>query len=129
MRTRLAMSVAFAVAATLMVAGGSPAAEAIHLRLEKSTPAADAVVAQSPAKIVLDFSEGFEMAVSKVTIKGVAGEVKLGKLARHEEDETIMWAAIEAPLDAGVYSVNWVTSSGDGHPVRGDFDFTVKAAR
>ena len=128
MRTRLVVSAVSAVAATLMVAGAAPATEAIHLWLDKSTPAADAVVAQSPERIVLDFSEGFEMAVSKVTIKGVAGDVKLGKLVRHKEDETIMWAPIETPLADGVYSVSWITSSGDGHPVRGNFDFTVKAA-
>ncbi len=129
MRTRLVVSAVLAVAATLMVIGVTPASEAIHLKLDKSTPAADAVVTQSPEKIVLEFSQSFELAVSKVTIKGAAGDATLGKLGRHEEDETIMWAPIEAPLADGVYSVNWVTSSGDGHPVRGDFDFTVEAAR
>jgi len=112
-----------------MVVGATVATGAIHLQLNKSTPAADAVLTESPEKIVLEFSESFEMAVSKVTIKGAGGDVTLGKLGRHEEDETIMWAPIETPLADGVYSVNWVTSSGDGHPVRGDFDFTVEAAR
>ncbi len=128
MRPRLVVSAVLAIAATLVVAGAAPAIEAIHLRLDKSTPAADAVVTKAPEKVVLDFSEGFEMAVSKVTLKGAAGDVTLGKLARHEEDETIMWAAIETPMADGVYSVSWITSSGDGHPVRGNFDFTVKAA-
>ena len=129
MRTRLVVFAVLAVAATLLVAGAAPATEAFHLYLDKSMPAADAVVTQSPEKIVLEFSESFEMAVSRVTIKGVAGDVTLGKLGRHEEDETIMWAPIETPLTDGVYSVNWVTSSADGHPVRGEFDFTVEAAR
>ena len=129
MRTRLVVSAVLAVAATLMVVGATPATGAIHLYLDKSAPAADAVVTQSPEKVVLEFSESFEMAVSKVTIKGDAGDVTLGKLERHKEEETIMWAPIETPLADGVYSVNWVTSSGDGHPVRGDFDFTVEAAR
>lgn len=129
MRTRLAVSAALAIIATLVVAGATPAIEAIHLKLDKSTPAAGAVVTKTPERIVLDFSQGFEMAVSKVTIQGTAGDVRLGKLVLHEEDESIMWAPIETPLSDGVYSVSWVTSSGDGHPVRGTFDFTVKAAR
>ena len=30
-------------------------------------------------------------------------------------------------LAAGTYTVSWKTSSKDGHPIKGDFTFTVKA--
>jgi methionine-rich copper-binding protein CopC len=37
--------------------------------------------------------------------------------------------AFEEPLHDGAYTVNWTTSSGDGHPVRGEFSFTVSTGR
>ena len=63
--------------------------------------------------------------VNDNTIEGA----ELGKVTRSEEDETILWTAIEEPLPNGNHTVSWVTSSSDGHPIRGEFTFTIGAAR
>ncbi len=67
--------------------------------------------------------------MSRITVKGAGGNVELSKPAVSEDDDSILWATFAKPLADGMYSVSWVTSSGDGHPVRGNFDFSVKAAR
>ena len=38
-----------------------------------------------------------------------------------------MSADVKQALAAGSYTVSWKTSSKDGHPIKGDFTFTVKA--
>jgi len=123
-----AMLVVF-VAATVLATSAAPAGAALHLKLDKSEPAAEQVLEASPEKIVLYFSQRPELAISRVTITGAEGEAKVGKVQRNEENETILWAAVEEPLAAGGYTVAWVTSSADLHPVRGEFTFTVQAAR
>jgi hypothetical protein len=117
------------LAAFALVSAAAPAGAAFHLKLDKSEPAAEQVLEASPEKIVLYFSQRPELAISRVTITGAEGEAKVGKVQRNEENETILWAAVEEPLAAGGYTVAWVTSSADLHPVRGEFTFTVQAAR
>ncbi len=128
MKKRAFLAVA-ALVGVVLVVGSTPAESVVHLQLDKSMPEADQVLTESPAKIVLEFSLKPELAVSRIAVKGDHGDAKLTDVARSEEDETILWAAFEEPLPDGDYAVNWVTSSGDGHPVRGEFSFTVRAGR
>jgi methionine-rich copper-binding protein CopC len=107
----------------------APAESILHLKLDSSTPQADQVVSESPDKIVLDFSQRPELPVSRIAVTGAQGAAELADVQRSEEDDTILWAAVEEPLADGAYTVNWVTSSGDGHPVRGEFSFTVTTGR
>lgn len=126
MKKGATLAVAALIAVVLFV-GSAPATSFVHLKLDKSIPEADQVLREAPDKIVLEFSLKPELSVSRITVKGDHGDAKLTDLARSEEDETILWAAFEAPLADGTYAVSWVTSSGDGHPVRGEFSFTVQA--
>ena len=128
MKMRSAVLSVVALAILALAASSAPAATAFHLKLDKSAPEADQVLDASPEKIVLEFSEMPELAVSRISLKGSAGDAKLSDVARNEEDETILWVAVEEPLADGVYTVNWTTSSGDGHPIRGEFSFTVNTA-
>jgi len=97
-----------------------------HLRLERSAPADEAVVDTSPEEIRLWFSQEPELAVSRIALQGPVGEVELGDVERDEEDATVLFASVPEPLSDGPYTVSWVTSSGDGHPVRGEFGFRVQ---
>lgn len=129
MPRRLVLVVVTVFAASLLMAGVAPAENILHLKLDKSAPEADQVVSEAPTKIVLEFSEAPELAISRIAVTGAHGDAKLTDVARSEEDETILWAAFEAPLTDGAYTVRWMTSSSDGHAVRGEFSFTVRAAR
>jgi methionine-rich copper-binding protein CopC len=56
-------------------------------------------------------------------------DVELSEVKRSEDDDSILWVGIPHPLADGAYTVSWATSSADGHPVRGEFAFTVAAGR
>lgn len=126
---RKSLSFAVIALAVLLYATTAPAAGVLHLQLDKSMPEADKTITESPEKIVLEFSQRPELAVSRVVLKTGDHEVKLGDVTRDESDETILWAAVEEELAAGAYTLNWTTASSDGHPVRGEFSFTLSADR
>ena len=128
MSNRALLRLAFAAAIALLAAGIAPASESLHLKLDKSLPAADQTLTESPAKIVLDFSQKPELAVSRLTVARGEIRAKLGELSHDAEDDSILYAIVEAELPDGTYRVNWLTSSGDGHPIRGEFSFTVAKA-
>lgn len=129
MKKRALLVVALILGLLLAYAFSAQSDGVFHLALDKSTPEADQVVSEAPDKIVLDFTERPELSVSRIVVKGAQDAVELGDIERSEEDETILMAAFEAPLADGAYTVSWVTSSADGHPVRGEFSFTVQTGR
>ena len=104
-----------------------------HLRLEKSSPAADTVLAASPAALELWFSEKVELGVTRIRLEGPdAKPVALGALkfdvrkpgATAEVPSVV--AAIPAALAEGPHVVRWSTASRDGHVVKGEIAFTVR---
>lgn len=129
MKKRLLVLAVLALGIVGFVAAPAPATNVLHLKLDKSTPEADQVVSTAPEKIVLDFSEKPELAVSRVSLKSGGREIELSDVKRSEEDESVLWAAVESPMSDGAYTVSWVTSSGDGHALRGEFSFTVATGR
>ena len=117
----------------LLVAGSAMAAApsgAMHTHLKKSLPSANDTV-PSPANLELWFSEKIELPFSRVTIKNLAGVAQpIGALKFSDASDT---AAVIVPVTSslapGEYTVGWSAAAQDGHPARGTFKFTVKAAR
>jgi methionine-rich copper-binding protein CopC len=95
-----------------------------HTKLEKSEPAAGAVVTAAPNQIQLWFNEKLDAAVSKIDLTSPSGKVDLGP-PRVMSDKALM-AGISGKLGDGTYTVAWQTAGDDGHLVKGDFTFTVK---
>ena len=112
----------------LIAAVTAPAAgSGLHLKLTKSAPAKDAEVASSPAEIHLWFSQATELSVSRIQVTADDGTVvALGEVETAPDNALV--AAVIEPLAAGTYEVAWRTSSGDGHPIRGTFNFAVAPA-
>lgn len=136
MKTRLALA-ALLSSVTLPAAiaapvPGSPSAESssLHLRLTKSEPAKDEVVAAPPV-IRLWFSQAPELAVTTVRVTGATGKSVALSAVRRAVAAGAAGAPVEADvtqaLAPGRYTVSWKTSSRDGHPIKGDFSFTVRA--
>jgi len=132
MRTSLPLRLSLATLAALVfvVAGAArPAPEGpFHTRLLRSAPAKDTVLASSPASVELWFSEKIELPASRVRLKNAAGqEIGLGDLTRDDRvaDSPVV-ARILTPLAAGAYQVDWSAASKDGHPVTGNFAFTIR---
>jgi len=124
-QNKLLLMFVVAILGTLFLVNLVAAEKILHLKLDSSIPKADETLKASPEKIVLEFSQRPELTVAKIDIQ----DGKLSKVMRGEEDETILWVAVEESLPAGNHIVKWVTSSSDGHPVRGEFSFTVSARR
>lgn len=112
------------VAAVVLVSVVSVAA---HMALSKSSPEADAVLDASPRLIQAWFTEEPDPAVSRLTLERAGTEIELGGLMIHD-DKSLM-ATVPSTLADGDYTVNWRSAGDDGHAVRGEFTFTVRANR
>ncbi len=99
---------------------------AMHLRLVKSEPSKDAVVA-APTQVKLWFSLKPTMSVTAVKLTGADDvAVKVGKPSHTGDAKLPVEVSIDEPLAPGKYTVSWKTASSDMHPLTGDFAFTVK---
>jgi methionine-rich copper-binding protein CopC len=95
-----------------------------HTKLEKSEPAAGAVVTAAPKQIQLWFNEKLDAAVSKIDLTSPSGKVELSPA--HAASDKSLTAGVAGKLADGTYTVAWQTAGDDGHMVKGDFTFTVK---
>lgn len=126
LRTVLGAATALAVLLCVQVSTGGPAAA--HGRLESSTPAAGAVVDVSPDSITLTFNEPVSVSYARVSVTGpdaATGTWQQGGMTSVGDTATQAIGPLGA---AGVYSVAWRVVSVDGHPVSGDFSFTLTTA-
>ena len=117
----------------LLVAGSAMAAAprgAMHTHLKKSLPSANDTV-PSPPNLALWFSEKIELPFSRVTIKNLAGVAQpVGTLKFSDASDTAaVLVPVTASLAPGEYTVGWSAAAQDGHPAKGTFKFTVKAAQ
>jgi len=109
--------------ALLVTSEGEPAP---HLRLVRTTPAADTTVAESPAEIRLFFSEAPQMRGTSVRLADASENlVASSDAAADAEDARQVWIAPDAPLAPGRYTVHWRVIAEDGHTQRGSFSFRV----
>lgn len=102
--------------------GGAPAVA--HTELQARTPEQGAVLDAAPKAVRLTFSEdlrGGSLAVS------ASGRSVGAGAARVDGDEVVLDVAPGSP--AGVWTVAYRVVSADGHPVTGQFTFTVKPER
>ena len=99
---------------------------ALHLELESSSPAADATVA-SPSEIVLRFSQVPQDEATTVRLTRDGGLVEVGEARPDDDDGSVIRVAVPDELGPGGYEVRWRTMAADGHVVRGDFRFSVRA--
>ncbi|HSG49685.1 MAG TPA: copper resistance CopC family protein [Longimicrobiales bacterium] len=106
----------------------APAAEpAFHLQLDRSHPAADTTLT-SPSEIRLWFSQVPQASATSLRlIRDGAPVAAVGELKADASDGKVFAAPVQGTLPDGSYTVAWRTMAADGHVVRGDFAFTVKA--
>ncbi|MGB5951216.1 MAG: copper resistance CopC family protein [Ornithinimicrobium sp.] len=113
-----------AMSAVLIVAGPVSASFA-HDELLDSEPADGVEVQTPPDGVVLEFSGEIAPVGTFVVIEGPLGEVTDG-------EPVVEGSAVTQPLLADVppgdYSVTWRVTSSDGHPISGEFGYTVASA-
>ena len=96
----------------------------MHATLLRSEPAKDSAVAP-PTRIYLVFSEEVEPSLGGIRLVGPGGQVVTLKTAGDPRNVSALLAPVPAPLEPGSWRVEWRIVSEDGHPIDGDFSFTV----
>lgn len=97
-----------------------------HDELEKSVPASGAKLNSAPQQVVLTFSDTVQNVGSKVVVKDSSGKQVQDGAAKVSGD-TVTQALSGADAD-GSYAVTWRAVSADGHPVSGNFSFSVSGS-
>jgi copper transport protein len=95
-----------------------------HAVLLESAPAANAVLARAPERIVLRFNEPVRPAVLRLVRASDQGSVELGS---PEVADTELRAPLPGGLPDGSYVLSYRVTSADGHPVVGSFVFAIGA--
>jgi copper resistance protein C len=121
-RARAGRLVAVVLAGTVM-AGIAPATPALaHSRLEHTDPADGATVTGQRAEVTLTFNERVHGDFTTVIVRGPGG-VSYSDGHVSVVDDVVHQPVY--PLRSGAYLVAWRAISADGHPVEGQFRFTV----
>lgn len=102
---------------------GVPQTAWAHNALVSSSPGDGRTVATPPESIVLTFNEPAIKTGTKVLVTGPDGAVAAGD--PQLVDNTVE-QALRPGLPAGEYTVEWRVTSADGHPINGEFSFTVR---
>ncbi|GAQ17307.1 copper transport protein YcnJ precursor [Oceanobacillus picturae] len=113
----------FAVALFLFITSITNSAFA-HSHIEGSNPEDGEVVTEALQEIVLTFDGSIEegSTVEVTTAEGQSIEVEEIAI-----DENTVTATIANSLSNGEYQVDWDIISADGHPLDGEFSFTMNA--
>jgi copper transport protein len=109
------VGLAFSLAATVALA---------HAHLKKAVPADGAVVATSPANVVLSFSEPAHLTVCWIQKADGPKQKITGLPTTDSADVTVPLPQ----LDAGTYVLSWKVVGDDTHILDGQMHFTVSGA-
>jgi copper resistance protein C len=119
---------ALAAIAGVVIAVVLPATAAqAHSVLLATAPAAGASVATKISEVTLTFNERVHGDFSTVVVKGLSsrGAIVSYSDGRVQVIDDVVHQKVY-PLRSGSYDVAWRVISADGHPVEGQFDFTVR---
>jgi methionine-rich copper-binding protein CopC len=108
------------VTALVGLVGAGPAWA--HSRLQHTNPADSATVTAPVSEVVLTFNERVHGDFTTVVVTG-PGAVSYSKGHAQVIDDDVHQPVY--PLHSGAYAVAWRAISADGHPVEGQFHFTV----
>ncbi|MCZ2860904.1 copper resistance CopC family protein [Blastococcus sp. VKM Ac-2987] len=101
----------------------APPSALAHDGLVGTSPGAGTTVETAPATVQLDFTgEPLPLGTQVAVVGPDGGTVSDGPA---EIRGTSVVQALAADLPAGSYRVDWRSTSSDGHPLSGSFDFTV----
>jgi copper transport protein len=117
---RLSLAFALAVAAVLRLYAVASA----HVTLVSSDPAANSRLTASPTQLRLVFSEPVEPPVAHISIVRPDGTVDSVAVANDPHNVYTLVGPLK-DLGPGTFRVVWHVLSEDGHPVGGNFLYTV----
>jgi methionine-rich copper-binding protein CopC len=115
--------------ATIAAAALSGTAIAVvpHTRLVKAEPGKDSTVATAPKELKLFFSEAVKPAVTGVRLLASDSTVvAIGALKSGAGQPAPIVVPVTGAIRSGTYRVMWRVTGDDGHPISGNYVFTVK---
>jgi methionine-rich copper-binding protein CopC len=124
-RDLLGIRAAVIVLAAVLALALAALPAAAHNGLLSSNPSAGQRVSRAPAEVVLTFDEAAVTMGTRVVVTGPTGPVQQGP--PRTADSTVT-QPLRAGAPAGSYTVDWRTTSADGHPISGTFTFTAAGA-
>ncbi|WP_120498517.1 copper resistance CopC family protein [Kiloniella sp. EL199] len=106
----------------LFLIASLPSETIAHTNVTSTVPANEAILKKSPEEIRLIFPGTLKITALKL-LDNQGNELPL----KHEKNLTPVKEKIAIPpiLDAGNYSVIWRGISADGHPIKGQINFSV----
>lgn len=118
-----------ALAAVLLGAGltlavATPAQA--HDELVSSYPEADSTVPGSPEEITLSFSGELIAGMQSAAVEVIAPDGENIATDAPSEDGTSITQHLTPDPPAGVFTVRWKVVSSDGHPISGEYTYTVE---
>lgn len=122
MRGKNAGSLALLVAFLVLILLGRPVAA--HSDLVAAEPAPGTQLGESPAEIRLTFSEPIA-ATSQIVVMGENFEQVSGLVPQFNPERPQEVYTPLPVLEPGVYTVQWVAASSDGHEISGSYSFSV----
>lgn len=110
----------------VVLLGFSPLQAWAHAHLLDTEPPANAVIAQAPKQLRLRFSEPIEKKFVRLQIKVAQQPLALtpDSVQWDANGKTMLVNLPDSPQ--GVYQVQWSILARDGHPGKGQYNFTVK---
>lgn len=114
------------VIVALLLSVAAPRVAWAHGALKRASPASGARLDSLPREIRLTFNERVELAFARLALLGPGGDtVALGPIESVAGDGRELRVSIAGALREGTYRVHWRVAGRDGHPVRGDYSFTI----
>ncbi|MDR7075837.1 methionine-rich copper-binding protein CopC [Neobacillus niacini] len=99
-----------------------PSVVLAHTSLSSSNPTEGQVVTENLEQITLDFATPIEVLSTMELVKD-GKKVALGEI-KVENKQLI--GRISDPLDNGSYKIHWKIVGEDGHPIKGEINFSVQ---
>ena len=114
--------IGLALAAALLMGGVAALPAGAHAELESTDPADGSSLAAPPAQVTLTFGEALVPETVNIAVSSAAGPLTGIAPSTAGPTVTVPW-----PADAGAgdYRVAYRVVSEDGHPVEGQFAFTI----
>ncbi len=97
-----------------------------HPTLKSANPPVEGTATAPTTEIRLNFSEAVISKFSSVELRDLSGmKIATGKVATDAKDEKQLIVTLQAPLQAGAYTVKWTVVTADTHRVNGMYSFKV----
>lgn len=124
---RRALFAGLAALLSLIALLGLATPASAHAELVSTTPSNGTVLKTAPKEITLRFNAGVEPAGAAVRILDMAGSplAGIGAPAHVDGDKSTLRVTVPAGIGTGTQAVVYRVVSADGHPIQGQFSFSV----